>query len=190
MPYWDHCLFRCLKLNFGLQSELIVLISLSSKTLCSCEWSDVFKICWKDIIDLYVKGYWDWILELKTDINFSVIFLNVTFEFWWSLVLVYWNSFSQGNSVSTTKYDVLTFLPKGLFEQVNFVIPLMLIVSNFKLSSLQFLTGCNLAVYFTLSFLLAVVCADSSGGWLTFTSLWSRSCHALPSGMFVAKFIF
>jgi hypothetical protein len=24
----------------------------------------------------------------------------------------------QGNSVSTTKYSVLTFLPKGLFEQV------------------------------------------------------------------------
>lgn len=25
----------------------------------------------------------------------------------------------QGNSVSTTKYDIITFLPKGLFEQVN-----------------------------------------------------------------------
>jgi len=28
----------------------------------------------------------------------------------------------QGNSVSTTKYDVVTFLPKGLFEQVNYFI--------------------------------------------------------------------
>uniref|UniRef100_A0A3Q7EB99 P-type ATPase N-terminal domain-containing protein n=1 Tax=Solanum lycopersicum TaxID=4081 RepID=A0A3Q7EB99_SOLLC len=26
----------------------------------------------------------------------------------------------KGNSVSTTKYDVLTFLPKGLFEQKRF----------------------------------------------------------------------
>lgn len=26
----------------------------------------------------------------------------------------------QGNSVSTTKYDVFTFLPKGLFEQVSY----------------------------------------------------------------------
>jgi len=25
----------------------------------------------------------------------------------------------QGNSISTTKYNVFTFLPKGLFEQVN-----------------------------------------------------------------------
>lgn len=27
--------------------------------------------------------------------------------------------FFQGNTVSTTKYDVFTFLPKGLFEQVR-----------------------------------------------------------------------
>lgn len=27
--------------------------------------------------------------------------------------------FLQGNSVSTTKYNVLTFLPKGLYEQVT-----------------------------------------------------------------------
>ena len=29
------------------------------------------------------------------------------------------NVLLQGNSISTTKYNVFTFLPKGLFEQVN-----------------------------------------------------------------------
>lgn len=39
-----------------------------------------------------------------------------------TLVELLWLTFFfQGNSVSTTKYDVLTFLPKGLFEQVFYL---------------------------------------------------------------------
>lgn len=38
----------------------------------------------------------------------------IYWDFDWNLDLLF-----QGNSISTTKYNILTFLPKGLFEQVN-----------------------------------------------------------------------
>lgn len=42
----------------------------------------------------------------------------------------------QGNSVSTTKYNVLTFFPKGLYEQVTYVISRECLILLFTLGIL------------------------------------------------------
>jgi hypothetical protein len=54
-----------------------------------------------------------------------IILVVLLLRNYWYIFLFFYNvvfyiacSHLQGNSVSTTKYNVLTFLPKGLFEQV------------------------------------------------------------------------
>jgi len=37
-----------------------------------------------------------------------------------SFILICMYQLCQGNSISTTKFNFFTFLPKGLFEQVNY----------------------------------------------------------------------
>lgn len=111
-----------------------LIIEISSLILC------FWDFCFMDDIVLYIHSY----LYLRFFVN--------------------WYTLCQGNSISTTKYNFFTFLPKGLFEQVSYFN-----FFDYKLGSpLYELLHCAEALFITcfskyIGWLLQMACLLSYG---------------------------
>lgn len=119
------------------------------------------------------------------------------YDNWWSLFAIMivrqWSSWSvvfQGNSISTTKYNVLTFLPKGLFEQVLwslvFVELAMFLYQNYLKCSCSFTYYINFLSYILKQFYDKTY---SSGGLLICTFSWFQSYLLHRSGNLLESLI-